>query len=62
MMSSFQNKRQSCMESDGSDFISTKAEHSPNLSVKITIMHAAHKKMGVDWKNSRLEVLKISSL
>ena len=48
------NKRHSHMEWNGSDFIPTKPEPSPKLSVKATIMHTAHKKLGVDWKGSRL--------
>ena len=40
------NKRHTHTEWDGSDFILTKPEPSPKLSVKATIMHTAHKKPG----------------
>ena len=44
------NKRHSHMEWNVSIFIPTKPEPSLKLSVKSTIMHKAHKKLGLEGK------------
>ena len=44
------NRKHAHMEWDGSEFIPTKPEPSPRLTVNASIIHASRKKLGVDWK------------
>ena len=46
-----ENKRYGHMECDGSEF---KPEPSPKLTVNASIMHASHKKPGINWRGSRI--------
>ena len=48
------NRKHAHMEWDGVEFVPTKPEPSPRLTVNASIMHASHKKLGVDWKGSRV--------
>ena len=40
-------------EWDGTDFVPTRPKPPPRVDVNVSIMHAAHKKFGVDWRGSR---------